>query len=63
MKDVFAGLAILLKYDPKGDFAAEHDVIYCSDFPKEKISVEDLASLDENGWFWDKQFSCWATFV
>ena len=64
MNSVLEGLQILAKYFPDGDIAAEHDVIYAGgDNSDVEISEEDLARLDELGWFIDSEVDSWAKFV
>lgn len=63
MKRIYDGLTILLKYDPEGDCAAEHDVLYAGGGDPKEMSPEDLAKLDELGWHWDEDLDSWAHYV
>ena len=59
MERILKGLQIIAKYEPKADFAAEHDIIYCGD--EGNYSAEDKQALDELGWFVSED--SWAFFV
>lgn len=63
MQKVRDGLSILLKYNPDGDTAADHDIIYAASIPMKNIAADDLKQLDDLGWFWDQQYECWAHFT
>lgn len=63
MKQIRDGLNILLKYEPDGDCAAEHDVFYVGGGKPEDISEEDRAELEKLGWFWDDSLDSWSTFT
>ena len=63
MNKVSQGLQILLKYDPKGSIAAEHDTIFASGPSPEEASSEDVTRLEELGWHWDRSVDSWIKFV
>jgi len=63
MKDIAAGLAVLMRYQPDGDACAEHDELTACDVPPSKMSSEHLAALETAGWFWSENEECWMTFT
>jgi hypothetical protein len=63
MKQMAAGLTILMKYDPEGSCSAEHDILYAGPDEQGKVSEEDQKKLEDLGWHWDEQFDCWARFT
>ncbi len=63
MKRVYEGLAVLVKYDPNGYFAAEHDEIFAGGPEPIRITEEDLATLKKLGWSWDESLPAWHKFV
>ncbi len=63
MKDMVEGLQILIKYDSKGDCAAEHDQLWAGSTPPMEIEKPDLQRLDDLGWFWDKDCTSWSRFT
>lgn len=51
MSDLIKALTILLKYgDPDHPTNCSHDLLYVATDP-EKVSAEDIATLDELGFF------------
>ncbi len=53
MKDLIEALNIFLKYgDVKYPTHCEHDSLYVHGYDPEKMSEEDLARLDELGFFY-----------
>lgn len=63
MKRIYDGLMILLKYEPDGDCAAEHDVFYAGSIDPKEITPEDLKALETLGWFYDNTLESWLTFI
>jgi hypothetical protein len=54
MDDLIKALTIFRKYlNTKWPTHCEHDVMYIIGVTKEEVSEEDLAELDELGFFWD----------
>jgi hypothetical protein len=43
-------------------FSAEHDQLWIGD-DSVKISAEDVAILDELGWFWDDDIERWTCYI
>ena len=66
MRNVHAGLGILLKYikEPHPNISADHDVIYAAGpAPDEGVNEVDLAELEKLGWRWDESVDCWRKLV
>lgn len=64
MSDVAKGLNIFMKYDSEGQMTTSHDVIFASSLGEnDKLTPEELALLDEAGWFFDSEVDSWAKFV
>lgn len=63
MKDVYDGLAILLRYDPDGDFDSQHDQLFCGGPRPDLIDAADFAKLDDLGFFWNEEFESWSKFT
>lgn len=62
MKNVRDGLDILLRYEPKGETAAEHDVLYaCA--PAVEVSEADAAELKRLGWLKSEEYESWMIFT
>jgi len=54
MDDLIKALTIFRKYvNVSYPTHCEHDVMYIMGVTKEEVSEEDLAELDELGFFWD----------
>lgn len=67
--DVMAGLAIIMKYTPKDKLDdpcgidAQYEQIWAGDDASEMaMSPEDLARMDELGWFLDDELDSWSKF-
>jgi len=63
VKNMHAGLTILLKYDPDGGFMAEHHEVYTGGPLPQELSKEDAAELDRLGWFWSDDYESWMKFT
>ena len=63
MRKLLKGLEILCKYEEDGGVCAEHDVIYAGGTYPDKISEEDMETLEDNGWSFDFILGCWKTFT
>jgi hypothetical protein len=61
MKRVLAGLKILEKHDPKGEFYAEHDQIWAGS--NVILTTFEVAVMHSLGWFWDTDMDAWSKFV
>lgn len=59
---IIEGLLILSKYEDN-DIAAEHDIIYAGPNDTSKISPEDVAKLEELGWYISSGTDSWARYV
>ncbi len=62
LEELIAGLQILHKYAPKGDFDFQHDEGFFTGPPPDKMDPADAAKLDEWNFRWDKQYDTWAKF-
>ncbi len=64
-KQVYDGLSILLKYEPEGDVATDHEILYGPGPGPDvgEISEEDLKRLDGLRWWWHPDEDCWAIFT
>ena len=63
MRKLLKGLEVLCKYEEDGSVSAEHDVIYAGETHPDKISVEDIQTLDDNDWSFDYHLDCWRKFT
>jgi hypothetical protein len=63
MRKIFEGLKILLKYDPDGDADAQHDELFASDVPPDKMEPDDVKQLTDLGWRWDTRLTSWRKFT
>ena len=63
MKTIHEGLTILLRYDPEGDFSAEHDEVYAGGGHPDEMEPDDVAKLLELGWRWDESMDSWVCFT
>lgn len=64
VNDIIEGLTILAKHDPHGldaNVAADHDIIFGPG--KKDVPEDDRKRLEQLGWFWDKEYDCWAMYV
>jgi hypothetical protein len=65
MEDLIKALQILLKYanDDRCPTNCEHDQMYIGcGIEQDKISKEDIAELDELGFFWDDESDGFISF-
>jgi hypothetical protein len=62
MREIYDGLAILLKYDANGMAHSEHDILYAAETKPEDIAIEDLKALDKIGWWYDEDLESWCIF-
>ncbi len=65
MKRVLAGLLVISQYDENASISAEHDEIFCGGEKSNpnKMSIEDLQTLEDNNWLWDVHLDTWHKFV
>ncbi len=64
MKEIYDGLAILMKYEPEGGVDASHDLFCAAPFTgRDDVSAEDQKTLDALGWHWDEDADSWARFT
>lgn len=63
MKDIAAGLAVFLIYEPDGTTCAEHDELLACGVPGSRMADEHLATLESTGWFWSESNDCWMAFT
>jgi hypothetical protein len=63
IRELADGLAILRKYDPDGDVAAEHDIVYAGHAEDFTLTADDASRMEELGWFVDDEYDSWARFV
>ena len=64
MKNLVAGLHILMKYDPNGYTHAEHDCVYAgSSIKAGMLSLEDAKEMDRLYWHWETDDECWVYFT
>ena len=63
--DVWVGISIVCRYDPKARTAAEHDRIYVGgwDSHPDKMMSGDRSDMDKMGWHWDTEFDTWRKFT
>lgn len=57
------GLDVLLKYEPKGEFSAEHDQVWFHGREAKPLSKADEAKLRELNWFFDDEIDAWSCFT
>lgn len=63
MDKLIEALQIFLKYGNDGSPThCEHDVLMVVGYSEDEISAEDKERLDELGFFWDNEYSCFASF-
>lgn len=63
MEQLIKALQIFLKYKNSGwPTHCEHDVLMIADITEEEISEEDKAELDELGFFWSDEYTCWVSY-
>lgn len=62
---VAQGILIILKYDPKAQTDAEHDVIYCGVYSRSAplMTPDDLQAMDDLGWFQDERNDSWMRYT
>lgn len=60
---IYEGLRILLKYQPRSDVAAEHEMIYAGGPKPDQLSDDDRVELTNLGWAYDIQVSSWRKFT
>ena len=53
------------KYEPDEKYGtcAEHDEIYACHIPPEKMTKEDVNTLEEYGWNWNSDCGLWRHFT
>lgn len=59
---ILGGIAIIKKYDPGADFAAEHDVIYFGAYESRTLMTPAEKKQMEK-WNWHEEYDSWAHFV
>ena len=59
--NLIEALAIIAKQEPEAWVNVGHDEIFIGEYNPEKHTPEDLARLDELGWFEDED--AWGHFV
>jgi hypothetical protein len=63
MENLIKALQIFLKYQNcHSPTHCEHDVMLIDKVTQEEVSEEDQKQLDDLGFFWSSEFSCWASF-
>lgn len=63
MKDLIEALQIFLKYqDNYNPTHCEHDVLWVVGITKEEVSTEDIARLDELGFYYSNADGSWQSF-
>lgn len=63
MKDLHEAIGIFLKYgDPHNPTHCEHDELWICGIETEDVSAEDIARLDELGFFIDGSDACFKSF-
>lgn len=64
MKNILAGLMIISRYEPNGNFAADHDEIWAGHkIAQIDYDREDVMGLQELGWNWDEAVGGWHHFT
>jgi len=65
IKEIILGLEIFLEYDPPGHFNAANGYITAGfRGPKyEEMKSFHITELEDFGWKYDKQLSCWKKMV
>lgn len=59
--DILRGVKIILYYEPRATFAAEHDIIFFGTYNAEEMTPADRGELEVLGWH--KQYDSWAHFI
>jgi hypothetical protein len=60
-RDVMVALEVFSRYaDPdRADVQAEHDVIYCTGLPPDRVALGHRERLEKAGWTYDTGLGCW----
>ena len=61
-EEIAEGLAILAKYWPDAEVAANDDCIYAGG-PPDKIDAADVTRLTELRWYFYERYDCWSLNV
>lgn len=59
---ILAGIALIRKYEPSADIAAEHDVLYFGSYG----TVYQMTTIEQQqmeAWHWHESYDSWAHFV
>lgn len=63
MDNLIEALTIFRKYaNRKFPTMCAHDILMITGIEEGQPSPEDVSKLEELGFFWDKEFECWASF-